>query len=120
MPLASSAMTENEREIRKLLERWAAAVRSNDIDSVVAHHTEDFVMFDVPVPFRSVGLEEYRATWDTFFRWTRDAGVFNIIDLTVIAGDDVAFAYASMRCAGFATDGAPEELNFRLTVGLVR
>jgi ketosteroid isomerase-like protein len=90
-----------------------AAVRLKDIAAVVANHTEDLVMFNVPPPFRSAGLGGYRATWDTFYRWSRDAGVFDIIDLTVIAADHAVFAYASMRCAGFATDGAPEDSEIR-------
>jgi ketosteroid isomerase-like protein len=38
----------NEPQIRKLLEKWAKAVRARDIAGVVAHHTDDVLMFDVP------------------------------------------------------------------------
>jgi ketosteroid isomerase-like protein len=34
----------------------------------VAHHTDDIVMFDVPMPLESGGVEEYRKTWELFFR----------------------------------------------------
>lgn len=111
--------SDHELAIRELLERWAAAVRARDIDSIVADHTDNFVMFDVPPPFRSVGLEEYRSTWDTFFAWAGDLGVFDIGELEVVAGEDVAFVYATMRCAGYR-DGQREDLDVRLTVGLIR
>jgi uncharacterized protein (TIGR02246 family) len=111
---------ENERSIRELLERWASAVRSKDLERILADHDNDIVMFDVPPPFRSVGLGEYRSTWDTFYEWATDPVVFEIVDATVVADDHVAFAYASMHCAGRLGDGSREELDFRLTVGLVR
>ena len=62
-------------------------------------------MFDVPPPFRSSGLEAYRTTWNTFYEWACDAGVFDIVDATVVVGGDAAFAYAAMRCAGYDGNG---------------
>ncbi len=38
--------------------------------------------------------------------------------MKIIAGHDVAFCYASMRCAGYNEAGEKEELKFRLTIGL--
>lgn len=109
--------TEEER-VRSLVEDWARAVRNRDLDGILAHHADDVVMFDVPPPLRSDGLDAYRATWDTFFRWARDAGVFDIEDLRVVAGERVAVCFASMRCAGYGSNDEREELAFRLTVGL--
>ena len=63
------------------------------------------------------GIDAYRRTWDLFFSWTRDPVVFDIIELHVVAGDDVGFAYALMRCAGREPDGRDIELTFRLTLG---
>lgn len=111
-------MNKDEAEVRTLIENWAKAVREKDMDKILAHHTDDFVMFDVPPPFKSVGLEAYRKTWSTFYNWARDAAVFDIEDMTVVAGQDVAFCYASMRCAGYKPDGEKESLQFRLTIGL--
>ncbi len=31
-------------------------------------------MFDVPPPFKSVGLDAYRKTWDLFFSWSSGPG----------------------------------------------
>ena len=111
---------ENEAAVRSLIENWTAAVRARDLDRILAHHSPDFLMFDVPPPFVSRGLDEYRRTWDTFFAWARDLGVFNIDELQVTAGTDVAFAAALMRCAGIENDGRRTDLRFRLTVGLRR
>ena len=40
----------DQRKIRERIEAWALAVRSHDLDGVVAHHVKDFVYFDVPAP----------------------------------------------------------------------
>lgn len=108
----------NEIQIRTLVENWAKAVRERDINGIIAHHARDIVMFDVPPPFQSKGIEAYKKTWDRFFTWTKDSGVFDILEMNIIAGRDVAFCYASMRCAGYNEAGEKEELQFRLTIGL--
>ena len=73
-------------------------------------------MFDVPPPFESVGLEAYRRTCDVFFSLSPVR--FDIQEMDVTAGADVAFAFASMRCEGPGSDDMPEALDFRLTMGL--
>ena len=108
----------DEKRITQLIENWAKAVREKNMDAILEHHSKDFVMYDVPEPFQSVGLDAYKKTWDTFFEWAKDFGVYEIKDMKVIAGDDVAFCYAAMQCAGSFKDGEKELLNFRLTTGL--
>ena len=110
--------TQNETLIRELVERWADAVRRRDLAAILLHHSMDIVMYDVPPPLQSKGIDAYRRTWDLFFSWTRDPVVFDIIELHVVAGDDVGFAYALMRCAGREPDRRDIELMFRLTVGV--
>jgi uncharacterized protein (TIGR02246 family) len=107
-------------EIRELIDRWLAAVRAGDLDAVVADHTDDVVMFDVPPPERGVrGLTAYRAVWPEFFGWLRSGALFELDELTITAGADTAFAVALLRC------GTPDELaaepdrRLRLTLGLV-
>jgi uncharacterized protein (TIGR02246 family) len=108
----------DEVAVRDLIEAWADAVRRKDYAGIVRSHASDFVMFDVPPPFKSVGLDAYRKTWDLFFSWSSDPVRFDIQELDVAAGVDVAFAFASMRCEGPSSDGGPEPLDFRLTMCL--
>ena len=114
-------MRSDEADIRRLIERWAAAVHDGDLDTVLEDHASDIVMFDVPPPYEGVrGIDAYRDTWPPFFTWQRQGAVFEIESLQVVAGGDVAFAYALLRC------GTPDELTanpenrLRLTVGLRR
>ena len=108
---------EAEAEIRELVEKWAAAVRRGDVEGILAHHAGDMVMYDVPPPFQSIGIEAYRKTWDTFFAYTKP-GVFDIQELHVVADQQVAFCYASMKCADKSNSANYVELDFRLTIGL--
>jgi hypothetical protein len=57
----------NEAEIHTLLERWAKAVREENRAAIRLDHDFDILMFDVPPPFLSRGLDAYMATWET--RW---------------------------------------------------
>ena len=112
-------MHDDERQIRKLIEEWAAAVHRGDLEAVVEHHADDIVMFDVPPPYQGVrGIDAYRETWPPFFVWQKNGASFELESLDVTVGDDVAYAQALLVC------GTPEELaalpenRLRLTLGL--
>jgi uncharacterized protein (TIGR02246 family) len=111
----------DEQLIGELIERWAAAVHAGDMATVLADHAADIVMFDVPPPEGGRrGLEDYRDSWPGFFEWQASGATFQITELDVTAGADVAYAFALLRC------GTPEELadhpdrRLRLTIGLRR
>jgi uncharacterized protein (TIGR02246 family) len=114
-------MPNDEQQIRTLIERWAEAVHAGDLDTVLADHSDDIVMFDVPPPDDGVrGIDAYRETWPPFFEWQARGASFEIVELDATVGDDVAYAHALLRC------GMPEELadrperRLRLTLGLRR
>lgn len=109
----------NEQQIKALIENWAAAVRNQDIDAILAHHSNDLVMFDVPPPFQSIGIDAYRKTWDLFFKGTRPGG-FDIQTLKIFSDNDIAFCIATMKCEDASGGKGYEPLDFRLTVGLVK
>jgi uncharacterized protein (TIGR02246 family) len=109
----------DEAAIRALITRWADAVHAGNLDAVLADHDPDIVMFDVPPPYDGLrSIDAYRDSWPPFFEWQRQGAEFEIVELDVTAGDDVAFAWALLRC------GKPEEFEanpdnrLRLTIGL--
>jgi uncharacterized protein (TIGR02246 family) len=109
----------DEQAIRELITHWAEAVHTGDLDTVLAEHDPDIVMFDVPPPYDGLrGIDAYRDSWPPFFEWQRQGALFEIVELNVTAGDDVAFAWALLRC------GKPEEFEvnpdnrLRMTIGL--
>lgn len=112
-------MSDNEKQIRELIERWAEAVRAQDLTAVLADHTDDIVMFDVPPPQDGVrGIDAYRETWPPFFEWQSGGAAFDIVSLDVTAGDDIAYAHALLRCGLTEELAAHPDNRLRLTLGL--
>jgi uncharacterized protein (TIGR02246 family) len=108
-------------DIEELVRTWAAAVHSGDLDTVLAHHSDDIVMFDVPPPHEGVrGLEAYRDTWPGFFEWQASGASFEIVELDVTHGEDVAFVWALLKCGTPVVFAEEPERRLRLTVGLRR
>jgi uncharacterized protein (TIGR02246 family) len=112
--------TSEETRIKALLEAWASAVRRHDLPAILAHHLPDMVMFDVPPPLQCKGIAAYEQTWGLFFRYHKPGTAFDIEELTVTAGEDVAFAVAIMRCPPDSSSNPADKdgFLFRLTVGL--
>jgi uncharacterized protein (TIGR02246 family) len=100
----------NEAQIRTLVTNWAKAVRAKDMDGALAHHTDDIVMFDVPIPLQSRGIEAYKKTWELFFaNMPGGPRSFKVAELQITASDTVAFCHAILEI--FDSKG-------RLTIGL--
>lgn len=114
-------MSDDEKQIRILIERWAAAVHAGDLAGTLADHAEDIVMFDVPPPQEGVrGIDAYRESWPAFFDWQAQGANFEIVSLDIEVGGDIAFAYALLLC-GTAEDFARDPAKrLRLTLGLRR
>jgi uncharacterized protein (TIGR02246 family) len=117
----SRGRTQAEAEILRLVEAWARAAHEGDIAGVLADHSDDIVMFDVPPPEDGArGLDAYRATWPPFFEWQRTGALFDLVEVDVTAGDDVAFVWALLRCGTEADLTAAPDRRLRLTLGLRR
>ncbi len=114
----SHRSSEDAAAVRSVVESWAAAVRRRDYGGILQHHSSDIVMFDVPPPFQSRGIDAYRMTWDTFFSWSSDPIPFAFTDMSITAGSEVAFVVGTLRCVEPGADGGHKGLDVRLTVGL--
>lgn len=92
----------NETEIRELIENWTKAIRASDMEGILANHSEDIVMFDVPVPMKSKGLNEYKKTWELFFRFNKGGeNSFNLTELKIYYGEDIAFSHSLIKIFDF-------------------
>jgi len=73
----------DEAQIRALIEQWSKAVRDENRAAIRADHDADILMFDVPPPFLSRGLDRVHATWDTFFASLKGPFSFAFHDVEV-------------------------------------
>jgi len=115
---AEASSSEDEAEIHLLIQRWAGAVRAEDRAAIREEHDADILMYDVPPPFLSRGIDAYMATWEMFFSNVEKPIAFEIHDTKVTCGADVAFVTALGKCVNIDPSGKREPLEFRLTMGL--
>jgi uncharacterized protein (TIGR02246 family) len=100
----------NTTQIRGLIATWARAVRAKDMDGVLANHTDDIVMFDVPMPLQSRGIKQYKKTWKLFFDHNPGGpGSFDVTELRIVASDSVAYCHALVKVS---------DAKVRVTIGL--
>jgi uncharacterized protein (TIGR02246 family) len=116
--MSAHGASTDEIDIQELIERWAKAVREQNKDGIRADHDSEMLMFDVPPPFLSRGLDAYMATWEMFWSCSEKPVAFDFHDVNITAGKDVAFATAIGQCASIDPTGRREELEFRLTMCL--
>jgi len=115
-----SSLSGAESEIRSVLEHWARATREHRMEDVLQHHSPALVIFDVLPPMQYTSAEAYRASWDEWQPDTAGAAVFDLEELTITAGQDVAFAHSFIRCGGTLHDGRTFEDLVRATFCLRR
>jgi uncharacterized protein (TIGR02246 family) len=120
MPSAYAEAQNDEAVLRELIAQWAKAVRDEDLAGIRANHHPDMLMFDVPPPLLSRGLDAYMDTWKLFFPMQVRPIAFDFEQVEVTAGNDVAFATAIGRCAYIDGSGKNTDLKFRLTMGFLK
>ena len=101
----TTTSTQAEIEIRELLEQRAAATRAKDPDGATALFSNDVVTFDVVNPMQRVGVESVRPRAQEWFSGFRGAIGYEMRDVNVSAGDDVAFAHLLYRVSGTLASG---------------
>ena len=84
----------SEKEVRKLIDDFVAAVRTKDLDRVMSFYSDDVVAYDIMPPLRHRGTATYRKAWKMGFDMTDGPFTVDRKEITVVADGDVAFAYA--------------------------
>ena len=108
----------DEATIRLRLDRLAEAVRSMDLEGVMSAYAPDLVSFDIVPPLKHVGAAAKRNNWiDAFSMYQRPLG-YEILDLELTVGDDVAFGYSLNRISGTLKSGGRSDLWLRWTACL--
>jgi ketosteroid isomerase-like protein len=108
----------DESRIREIVENWAKAVRAQDINGVLAHHSANILLFDLPEPVQAKGIDAYRLSWEElFFPWYGEDGSFDVSELNITTGNDVAFCHGIINCSG-TENGKKVNPTVRLTIGL--
>ena len=93
-----------EDQVRQQVSKLAEGIHAKDLEGLQRLYTADVVSFDVEPPLQHVGVEAKLKNWAKVFTFFQDVD-YEVRDLTVTVGDDVAFGHAFGRLSGTLQDG---------------
>jgi uncharacterized protein (TIGR02246 family) len=104
-------------QIRALVERRVRAIRTKDIEGVVALYARDAVLYDLVAPLRHRGADAVRrrfGEWSSGF----DGGIdYEVAELAIAAGGDVAFSSSLEHVHARHKAGHTIDMWIRVTAG---
>lgn len=109
-----------ETAIRGQIEKVIDGLRAKDLEALREPYASDVVSFDVEPPLQHVGIEAKLANWERVFQVFETVD-YELRDLTLTIGGDVAFGHAFGRLSGTMKNGvATAGMWVRVTYGLRR
>jgi ketosteroid isomerase-like protein len=116
MTLQTLTKADDETQIRGLLDDWAQAARSGDIDAIMGHYAPDLLSFDAIAQLQFKGADAYRKHWQACMEMCSGPMIFEIHDLGIAAGSGVGFGHYLLRCGRIGEDGKEQAGWMRATV----
>src|SRR5438067_3890346 len=107
--------TNAEAEIKRVIEDGVEAIRDKNIEGVMSLYAPEVVSFDIVPPLRYIGADAFRKVWEEVFSSFQGPIGYEIHDLNITVGDDVAFTYSLNRISGTMTNGQKTALWLRWT-----
>jgi uncharacterized protein (TIGR02246 family) len=105
----------DERQIRALMDNLANAIRVKDVNAVMAYYASDVLTFDLLSPLQYEGADAIRERVSAWFSSFQGSIGFEIRNLNVTTGDDVAFCHSLNGSSGTSTDGVKIDMWWRAT-----
>jgi ketosteroid isomerase-like protein len=93
-----------EAEIRQQIDKLVEGIRIQDLEGLKRLYAADVVSFDVEPPLQHVGVEAKLKNWAKVFTLFQDV-TYEVRDLTLTTGDDVAFGHCFGRLSGTLKNG---------------
>jgi ketosteroid isomerase-like protein len=90
--------------IRRQVGKIVEGIHAKDLDALRRIYAADVVSFDVDPPLQHVGIEAKLKNWANAFTFFREVD-YEVRDLTLTVGDDVAFGHCFGRLSGTLGDG---------------
>ena len=104
-----------EAEITRVIEGGVEAIRGKNIEGVMALYAPEVVSFDIVPPLQYVGAEAFRKAWEAVFSSFQGPIGYDIHDLSITVGEDVAFTHSLNRISGTLNTGQKTDLWLRWT-----
>jgi ketosteroid isomerase-like protein len=94
-----------EAQIRQQINQIVEGIRAQDLEGLKRLYSADVVSFDVEPPLQHVGVDAKMKNWAKVFTVFQDAS-YEVRDLMITVGDDVAFGHCFARLGGTLKNGA--------------
>jgi ketosteroid isomerase-like protein len=94
----------DEVKIRGLINKIIEGLRAKDLEGLKQVYAADIVSFDIDSPLQDVGSEAKLKNWAKVFTLFESVD-YEIRDLTLTVGDEVAFGHAFGRLSGVLKGG---------------
>ena len=117
MPMTTTPTLE-QTDIRRHLDAVAQAIRAKDVDAVMAHYAADAVAFDVMPPLQVPGAGAYRKNFVAWFSSIEGPIDYEMRDMHIAAGNDVAFCHYLGHVRGTRSNGRRADYWVRVSSGL--
>jgi len=112
----ANSKSADEARIRSLIDDRVKAVRAKDIDAALSNISPDILSFDVVNPLQYVGSDEVKKRAEEWFSSFQGPIGFEVRDLRITTGDDVAFSHNLSHVSATRTDGIKLDMWWRATV----
>ncbi|HEY2018430.1 MAG TPA: nuclear transport factor 2 family protein [Bryobacteraceae bacterium] len=103
-------------QIRRLVNSWAEAVRNKDSAGLVANFAPDVLVFDLINPLEYDGLDALRKRAGQWLSSFEGPIEYEVRNLEITAGDDVAFCHSLNRVGGTTVQQKKIDMWWRATV----
>jgi uncharacterized protein (TIGR02246 family) len=113
---AQSSKATEESQIRKLIDDQVKAIRDKDSKALMSDFAPDVLLFDLINPLQYSGSDAARSRAEEWLSSFQGPIGYEIRDLSITAGDDVAFCHSLNGVSGMKTDGERIEMWWRATV----
>jgi uncharacterized protein (TIGR02246 family) len=106
-----------EHQIRALMDDLARAIHAKDVDALMGHYAPDVLTFDLLAPLQYSGADAIRKRVSEWFSSFQGPIDYEVRNLSITAGDDVAFCHSLTGSSGTRKDGTKIEMWWRATNG---
>lgn len=106
----------DEAHIRALIDDWLKAVRAKDVDGATACYAKGVLTFSLAPPLRTTGVDKKEV--EAWFASFQSPIGYEIRDLDVTVGGDVAFCHSLNHIVGTKVNGEQSDVWVRSTLCL--
>lgn len=112
----ATSKAQNEKQISKLMDARIEAVRTKDVNASMSNLASDVLSFDVVNPLQRLGSDASRRRAEEWFTSFDGAIGYEIRDLSITAGDEVAFSHGLSHVSASKKDGEKLDMWWRTTL----